>query len=278
MVGKLYPYFLPQSHRRHYSNLLTLTKFFQQDFAMNIQVEVCIDNIESLHNAIKGGATRIELCSSLALGGLTPSFGLMKKAAQISSVPVYAMIRPRQGDFLYDQDDLDSMLIDIEMAKQAGLDGIVFGILNPNRTINLEASLLMMQAAQGLGTTFHRAIDQCHSYEQAIEDIAKLGCERVLTSGLAPDAYAGRAVIAHMVKLANGRFSIIAGAGLNASNVTDIIRETGITEVHLSGKTTRASSMDMIANAVKMGQESVDDTLIPITDPAKIQEVLRQLS
>ncbi|MBD1566715.1 copper homeostasis protein CutC [Vibrio sp. S12_S33] len=245
---------------------------------MNTQIEVCIDNIESLHNAIAGGATRIELCSSLALGGLTPSFGLMKKAAEISTIPVYAMIRPRQGDFLYDQDDIDSMLIDIEMAKQAGLDGIVFGILNPNRTINIEASQQMIKAAQGLGSTFHRAIDQCHSYKQAIEDVASLGCERILTSGLAPNAYNGRSVIAEMVKLAGDRFSIMAGAGLNASNIGEVIKETGITEIHLSSKSTRASKMDMIANAIKMGHDSIDETLIPVTDVELLQEVVRQLS
>ena len=92
---------------------------------MKYHVEVCIDNLESLHNAITGGATRIELCSSLALGGLTPSFGFMKKAAQISPIPVYAMIRPRQGDFLYDQDDIEAMLLDIEAAAEAGLAGVV---------------------------------------------------------------------------------------------------------------------------------------------------------
>lgn len=244
---------------------------------MNVQIEVCVDNLESLHNAISGGATRIELCSSLALGGLTPSYGLMKKAAQISTVPVYAMIRPRQGDFLYDGDDIESMLEDIHAAKKAGLQGIVFGMLTSDGHIDVEKSKYIMQASTSLGVTFHRAIDQCSDYLQALEHIEELGCERILTSGLAENAYDGRKVISDMVNQSKGRFSVMAGAGVNASNVCDIVRSTGIYEVHLSGKTTRASKMHTVTNDAKMGSSTIDDFIIPITSSYNISQVALQL-
>lgn len=236
-------------------------------------LEVCIDNLESLHLAIGGGASRIELCSSLALGGLTPSYGFMKKAAEISTIPVYAMIRPRQGDFLYSSEDIESMLLDISMAKQAGLQGVVFGVLDAQGNIDMLTARALMAEAGDLGVTFHRAIDQCNDYRQAIEDIAELKCERILTSGLAATAEQGIEVLADMVKLTKGRFSVMAGAGVNISNANQIIKDTGITEIHLSGKTTRASHMQMLADSAKMGADSVDDFVVPVTDSDVIQAV-----
>lgn len=247
---------------------------------MNYHVEVCIDNLESLHNAIAGGATRIELCSSLALGGLTPSFGFMKKAAEVSSIPVYAMIRPRQGDFLYSQEDIDAMLFDIESAAKAGLQGVVFGVLDSSGNIDMAQATQLSDRAKlyGLGITFHRAIDQCQDYSTAIEQIASLGCERILTSGLANTVCEGIAVLKHMVELADGRFSIMAGAGLNAENVTDIIHKTGVREVHLSGKSTRPSQMNLQADSAKMGNQDLDDFIIPVTSTKAIAKVVKTLT
>ncbi|WP_375752764.1 copper homeostasis protein CutC [Vibrio sp. HN007] len=243
---------------------------------MSFEIEVCIDNLESLHNAVNGGATRIELCSSLALGGLTPSYGMMKQAAKISTVPVYAMIRPRQGDFLYDSDDIESMMEDIHMAKKAGMDGVVFGLLTADGHVNIEACQKLMQAASGLGVTFHRAIDHCRDYVKAIEDIKSLGCERVLTSGLKSNALEGTKTIAHMTQLAGNQLSIMAGAGVTADNAAEIISVTGIKEVHLSGKYQRDSYMNHSATA-RMGSSDVNDHLIPVTSSEKIAQVLNSL-
>ncbi len=242
---------------------------------MSYQIEVCIDNLESLTYAIQGGASRIELCSSLALGGLTPSFGIMKQAANLSSVPVYAMIRPRQGDFLYDDHDMESMLYDIDAAAEAGLQGIVFGMLTTNGDIDVQRAQRIVNHARlnGLGVTFHRAIDQCSDYKKAIENIAELGCERVLTSGLAASAALGKEIIEDMVRIANGRLSIMAGAGVNSDNVADIVTQTGIREVHLSGKSTRPSKMERIENSAKMGNQNLDDFIVPVTNPRAIQAV-----
>ncbi|NRD75236.1 copper homeostasis protein CutC [Shewanella sp. VB17] len=246
---------------------------------MSIQIEVCIDNLESLHNAIHGGADRIELCSSLALGGLTPSFGFMKQAASISSIPIYAMIRPRQGDFVYDNDDISAMIEDIHAAKLAGLQGVVFGVLTPNGDIDMPRCERLMKIANNnmLGVTFHRAVDLCTNYKQAIENIAQLGCERILTSGLARNAVDGIDVIADMVKMADNRFNILAGASITAENVNNIIKKTAVTEIHLSGKSTRPSKMKRATNNVKMGSDDVDDSVIPITDAQKIDAVRRHI-
>ncbi|GEA61638.1 copper homeostasis protein CutC [Vibrio comitans] len=240
---------------------------------MNYQLEVCIDNIESLHTAIKAGATRIELCSSLALGGLTPSFGFMKQAKQASSIPIYAMIRPRQGDFLFSDEDVEIMLADIQAAKNANLDGIVIGVLTADAHVNVSVCKKLISAASGLGVTFHRAIDQCQNVERALEDIISLGCERILTSGQRSTALAGIETLAKLHQQAAGRIQIMAGAGVNADNALEILNKTGIKELHLSGKTVRSSKMNSIQSEAQMGASDVDDFQIPVTSFTAIQSV-----
>ncbi|GAB7219333.1 copper homeostasis protein CutC [Vibrio comitans] len=240
---------------------------------MNYQLEVCIDNIESLHTAIRAGATRIELCSSLALGGLTPSFGFMKQAKQASSIPIYAMIRPRQGDFLFSEEEVEIMLADITAAKNANLDGIVIGVLTADAQVNASVCTKLIESASGMGVTFHRAIDQCQDVEQALEDIISLGCERILTSGQKSTAQAGIEILAKLHQQAAGRIKIMAGAGVNADNAQEILNKTGISELHLSGKTVRASKMNCVQNEAQMGASDVDDFQIPVTGFAAIQSV-----
>lgn len=246
---------------------------------MSYELEVCIDNVESLSLAIEGGATRIELCSSLALGGLTPSLGMMKYSGQISTVPIYAMIRPRQGDFLYQAQEIAVMLDDIDAAAEANLQGVVLGTLTAEGDIDsLSMEKLVNRAQQhGLGVTFHRAIDQCRDFRQAIAQLIDLGCERILTSGQAQCAEQGIEVLSEMVRLAKGKICIMAGAGLNADNVATIIQRTGVQEVHLSGKTSRPSLMQLTAREAKMGASHLDDFVIPITSSAAIAKVAKQL-
>lgn len=245
---------------------------------MSIELEVCIDNLESLSLAIEGGATRIELCSSLALGGLTPSYGLMRQAAKMSSVPVYAMIRPRQGDFLFNDLDVECMLEDVRAAKQAGLNGIVIGVLTDTGEVDVALSKKLMAEAGGMGVTFHRAIDQSNNAIAALDAIISLGCERVLTSGLKANALDGAHTLKEMVQHCQGKLSIMAGAGVTAENVTKIIAATGVTEVHLSGKSTRPSGMKNQANDTHMGNADIDDYSIPVTSSTKIRAVAAQLA
>ncbi|TMX48607.1 copper homeostasis protein CutC [Vibrio alginolyticus] len=246
---------------------------------MVTHLEVCIDNIESLHYAIAGGATRIELCSSLALGGLTPSYGFMQQAARISTIPIYAMIRPRQGDFFYSEEEIEMMRWDIEAAHQSGLDGVVLGVLTQEGGIHMPFATALCEFAQelGLGVTFHRAFDQCRNAQSALEEVISLGCERILTSGLAPSAPAGQKALKSLVEQAQGRIAIMAGAGVNASNVRALVEDTQVTEIHLSGKTTRPSKMNFVAEQSKMGATDVDDFLIPITSTQAITDVVAAL-
>ncbi len=246
---------------------------------MITQLEVCIDNIESLHNGISGGATRIELCSSLALGGLTPSYGFMLQAAKLSTIPVYAIIRPRQGDFLYSEEEIELMCLDIDAAHKAGLNGVVLGALTADGDIHLPFATTLCEFAQalGLGVTFHRAFDQCRNPQQALEDVINLGCERILTSGLAPTAPLGCDVIRSLVKQANRRISIMAGAGVNAENVRSLVEQTQVQEVHLSGKSTRQSRMNFIAAQSKMGAAHVDDFTLPVTSKQAIASLIAAL-
>lgn len=250
---------------------------------MSYQLEVCIDNIESLHNAMAGGATRIELCSSLALGGLTPSYGFMQQAAKVANIPVYAMIRPRQGDFFYSDEDITIMVLDIHAAHQAGLQGVVLGLLNQDGSIDAERSQDLVSLAQslGLGVTFHRAFDQCNDAFSALETVISLGCERILTSGLARTAPQGAEMLTELVQRSAGRIAIMAGAGVNADNVGQLAQTTGVTELHLSGKTTRASHMAFVAPESKMGASDQDDFIVPITDTDAIRRtasVLKSIS
>ncbi|WP_394153372.1 copper homeostasis protein CutC [Vibrio maritimus] len=247
---------------------------------MSYQLEVCIDNIESLAYAITGGATRIELCSSLALGGLTPNAGLIKQAVQSSSIPIYVMIRPRQGDFLYDCDDVEIMAEDIRTAAKYGASGVVLGLLDKEGHVDMPHSIRLVKLARelDLGVTFHRAFDQCRHPEQALEDVIALGCERILTSGLAASASEGVATLSAMVKQAEGRIAIMAGAGVSSENVASIIASSGVNEVHLSGKSTRQSKMHYIADDAKMGASDIDDFAIPITSSEKIRAVTKVLN
>jgi copper homeostasis protein len=238
-----------------------------------INIEVCIDNIESLITAQNAGAGRIELCSSLALGGLTPSSGLIVQAVKQANIPVYAMIRPRDGDFLYTSDEIEIMLADIHSAHLLGVQGVVFGLLNEQSQIESETLKVLMQASKGLGVTFHRAIDCCLDTELALDTILSAGCERILTSGLMNTAESGVDRIKKMVAQCRGRLSVMAGAGINANNVAEIVKKSGVREVHLSGKSTRLSHMKVVENCGYLPEFM----RINVTDSNKIEDVKQAL-
>ena len=155
------------------------------------RLEVCIDNLESLFTAQQAGADRIELCSALGLGGLTPSYGFMQQAARHATIPVYAMIRPRAGDFCFSADEFELMLLDIAAARAAGLQGVVVGLLDDAGRVPGPQLRQLVDAAGSLGVTFHRAIDLCCDWRADLETIVAAGCERILSSGHAPTALAG---------------------------------------------------------------------------------------
>ena len=196
-------------------------------------LEVCVDTPAGLAAAIKGGADRIELCSSLALQGLTPAPGLIAQAAR-ASIPIYPMIRPRQGDFQYGPVELDAMRRDIDAVRAAGLAGVVLGANRASGELDAEALAMLVAHAAGLGVTLHRAFDLVPDPAAGLETAIALGFERVLTSGAAQTAMAGAELIAAMMAQAGGRIVILAGGGVNPANVAELVARTGVREVHSS--------------------------------------------
>jgi copper homeostasis protein len=194
-------------------------------------LEVCVDTFQGAVSAVQGGAGRIELCSSLSEGGLTPSAGLMRAAAGLA-VPCYAMIRPRSGLFAFSRDEVAIMLADIATARAAGLAGVVLGAQGADGALDVALLRRLVDAAGPLGCTLHRVIDVVPDPLAAVTQAIGLGFERVLTSGAEPFAPDGVPMIRRMVDLAAGRISVMPGCGLDPGNVAAVLRATGATEAH----------------------------------------------
>jgi copper homeostasis protein len=212
-------------------------------------LEVCVDNAESLMAAAEGGADRIELCSALEVGGLTPSAGLMRLAATVP-IPVYAMVRPRAGDFVFGEADMEIMLADIEAIRAAGLAGVVLGASRPNG--ELDAALLgrLREQAGGLGSTLHRAFDLVPDIAEAVEAAVMLGFERILTSGGAATALTGIAGLQVAFAAAGDRIGIMPGSGLTPDTVRTVIEAVPVREVHSSCSIAQATQGE---GAIRLG-------------------------
>ncbi|MDC7742900.1 copper homeostasis protein CutC [Rhizobium binxianense] len=198
---------------------------------MTILLEVCVDSAEGLAAAIEGGAGRIELCSALELGGLTPLPSLIRIAAR-APIPVYAMIRPHAGPFIFGATDEEAMMLDIDAVRAAGLAGVVIGANRPDGTLDLPLIHRLKAHAAGLGSTLHRAFDLVPDADQALEQAVELGCERILTSGCALKATNGLDTLKRISAKAAGRISIMPGSGIRPGNVGEILQATGAREVH----------------------------------------------
>jgi copper homeostasis protein len=202
---------------------------------MNIGLEICATNLRSVQIAADAGCDRVELCSCLDAGGLTPSLGLISRAAR-ESIQVYVLIRPREGGFVFDQNDLRIMEHDIHACEQAGASGVVIGALSVDGALDISQMDVLKRAAGRMDVTCHRAFDFTRNPSSALEQLIDLGIRRVLTSGQAQDARAGIPQISALVTQARNRISIMPGAGVNARNIVEIITQTGVHEIHLSGK------------------------------------------
>lgn len=212
-------------------------------------LEVCVADPQSLAAAITGGGDRIELCSGLELGGLTPSAGLMRLAAA-APIPVYAIVRPRSGDFVCDAADLDAMLGDIDAIRTAGLAGVVLGASRPNGELDLKVLARLMDQAEGLGSTLHRAIDLVPDFAEATEAAIALKFQRILTSGGVHVALDGVDNIATALTTARGRIKVMAGSGLTPANVGALLKAVPVDEVHSSCASPGPASS---APAVRLG-------------------------
>jgi copper homeostasis protein len=250
---------------------------------MRYVIENCANGAESALRAQEGGADRVELCAGIPEGGTTPSAGEIVKARQLlTTTRLNVIIRPRGGDFCYSADELDIMAYDIGMARKAGADGVVFGVLNTDGTVNLEAMRRLMDAARGMNVTFHRAFDVCCNPLETLEQIISLGCDHILTSGQEPTAEKGIALLSQLNERAAGRITIMPGCGVNAGNIAHIASATGCREFHFSGRSEVASAMRYRNPKVSMsGTDGSDEYSRQLTDPEKIRaarEALESLS
>lgn len=255
--------------------LSTCTNFIrfaiEKDFAMNNLLEICAGDIDSVLAAAHGGAARVELCSALAVGGITPSEGFIRRAVAVPGIKKNVLIRPREGDFIYTPDEVAIMLDDVAMAARCGADGVVVGALLPDGSIDTSTCSRLADAArsQGLSLTFHRAFDRTADAVASLESIIAMGFDRILTSGLAPTALEGAATLKQLCEIADGRISILAGSGINSRNAAEIARRSGCHELHASARHTVPSTASFSRTEVAMGSSDSDTRLTTDVDEVR---------
>lgn len=209
-------------------------------------IEIATTDYITTASAVEGGADRIELCSALSEGGLTSSFGLISQCIQDFNIPLFPIIRPRGGDFLYTEKEFDIIKKDVVLCKQSGCDGIVTGFLLKDGNIDKERISIITELAYPLQVTFHRAFDRCLDPLKALEDIIESGCTRILTSSQKSKAIEGTELLKQLVEKANGRIIIMPGSGVRKENIKILAEKTGATEFHSSLSSFSASTMNFI--------------------------------
>lgn len=233
--------------------------------SMSKTLEICTGDPVGIEAAIAGGAARIELCSGLAEGGLTPSIGAIRYAAS-RPVTVNVLIRPRPGDFVYTREEIDMMVADIKEAVSCGADSIVVGALTPDGDVDMDACRRFIDAAQGRNATFHRAFDVCRNPFKALEDVISLGFDRILTSGQASDALQGSDMIRRLHHKAAGRIRIMAGAGVKPENAAEILALSHCDDLHASARSLMPSGMTASTGEASMGSADAADGSRMATD------------
>ena len=243
---------------------------------MDFELEICVNSILSAMAAQQGGATRIELCDNMAEGGTTPSAGMISFCKKVLNIPVFPIIRPRGGDFLYTDEEYEVMKQDILFCRQAGCEGVVIGILKPDGDIDTERCAELVALARPMQVTFHRAFDRCNDLNKGLEAIISLGCERVLTSGGEMTAPEAADQLALLVSQASGRISIMPGSGVNEDNIGQLALKTGAVQFHSTAKETVKSNMKFKC----IGELADQDGDFPImqTSAAKVKMMKERLA
>jgi copper homeostasis protein len=239
---------------------------------MPAKLEICSFNLQSALMAQHAGAHRVELCADPAAGGTTPSLGLIKTAREKLQIPLYPIIRPRGGDFLFSEEEYEVMLNDVSLCKQLGCDGVVIGMLNSDGTIDKQRCARLVELAYPLGVTFHRAFDRCINPFEAMEEIINFGCERILTSGQKPTAMEGAHLINELVRQAEARIIIMPGSGVRANNILALKEKTAAEEFHTSARTFMKSHMRYTNENLKEDLSSL------IASENEISQILQLLS
>ena len=244
-------------------------------------LEVCVDSVESAVAAQRGGATRLELCSSLVIGGVTPSLGLFCEVRKAVDIKIHVLIRPRFGDFCYTEAEKAVMDEDIRRFTELGADGVVIGSLNADGTLNLEQMERMIFQAGGRHITMHRAFDLCRESLHALEECAALGVQTILTSGQEENCLKGAVLLSQLQKASKGRIHILAGAGVNADNLEELHKLVGLDCYHMSGKKVLDSRMEYRKEGVPMGIPGISEFSVWQTDEMEIRraaEILERSS
>jgi copper homeostasis protein len=243
-----------------------------------ITLELCLESVDSVIAADRGGAQRVELCANLLEGGTTPSAGTLRAAREMAKIAINVMIRPRGGDFLYTNAEFESMKHDIRMAKDLGADGIVLGLLQTDGTVDVERTRQLVELARPLPVTFHRAIDVSRDLLQALEDVISTGAARVLTSGGQPSVVEGAAMVAKMAEAAKGRIIVMPGCGIRPENVLSIIEATGAHEVHIALEVEVQSGMHFRKAEIPMGGVDGREYLRFVTQETAVRNMIQILN
>lgn len=242
---------------------------------MEFELEICVNSIHSALAAQHGGANRIELCDNMAEGGTTPSPGMILQCRRLLSLQIFPIIRPRGGDFLYTDEEFNVMLQDILFCKESGCEGVVLGILKADGSIDTERCAMLIAQARPMQVTFHRAFDRCNDLARALEEIIRLGCERILTSGAEINAEDALPRLRELVEQANGRIGIMAGSGVNEGNISYIALKTGVRQFHSSAKKVISSAMFFKGKGALADHDG--EFIILQTSPKKVEKMRQAL-
>lgn len=210
-------------------------------------VEICAASVQSAINAQKGGADRIELCAELSVGGLTPSYGMIQEVIRLIQIPVFVLIRPRSGNFVYSEAEFSEMKTDIEICKELGCSGIVSGVLNEDYSLDLKRTKELIELSKPLEFTFHRAFDRIENPEKALEELIEIGADRILTSGLELNAEQGIENLKRFKEIADNKIIIMPGSGINPDNA-GLFRQHGFSEIHSSASSALTGNKNLLFN------------------------------
>jgi copper homeostasis protein len=235
---------------------------------MKYLIEIATADYNTTKSAVEGGADRIELCADLAQGGTTPSYATIKKCREDFEVLLFPIIRPRGGDFFYSDEEFTIMLDEVKLCRSLGCDGVVLGLLLRDGHIDTKRTARLIEVAYPMEVTFHRAFDRCLDAFEGMEQLMKIGCQRILTSGQKPGAPEGADLLATLVRKAEDNIIIMPGSGVRKENIKELAQKTGATEFHSSLRSRTRSSMEFIHPAFASYEESYTH---PAIDPEEVK-------
>ena len=240
-------------------------------------LEACVDSVESALAAARGGASRLELCGSLVIGGVTPNPWLFQEIRKHTDIRIHVLIRPRFGDFCYTEEEFILIREAVKEFKKLGVEGFVIGCLNPDGTLNMELMKILMEEAGDMSVTLHRAFDVCADPYETMEQAISLGIDTILTSGQKNVCTLGVDLLKELIEKSAGRITIQAGSGVNAEVIREVHKKTGATAFHMSGKKTLDSAMTYRKEGVNMGLPSLSEFEVWRTDEEEIRKARKVL-